>query len=102
MAFFVCAAKVLSFGEDVFSGITPCRMELYLIGNVKVTTTPLLRGGAPGCEVAGVCLPAFGLTHPSTPLKRGIAWGHRFKTRLPSLNTYFGEDLGEAKMPGGR
>jgi hypothetical protein len=47
--------------------------ELYLIGNVIVATTPLLRGGAAESLVAGVCSPPCWLTHPSTPLKRGVA-----------------------------
>ncbi len=38
-----------------------------------VMITPLLRGGAVECEVAGVCQQACSLTHPAAPLKRGTA-----------------------------
>jgi hypothetical protein len=46
---------------------------------------PLSRGGAKDCAAAGVCLPAFTsalLTHPSTPLKRGIAQANAFLAAL--------------------
>ena len=47
----------------------------------------LLRGGALGCVVAGVCWPISRITHPSTPLKRGIAPPGLFFIVFQSLNT---------------
>lgn len=45
-------------------------MDILVANTVK---TPLLRGGAAGSDVAGMCLSAYSLTHSYTPLERGIA-----------------------------
>jgi len=52
--------------------------------------TPLSRGGAAGSDVAGVCLSAYLLTHPYTPLERGIAQASLLLTLFsPPISSFF-------------
>jgi hypothetical protein len=74
----------------------------WFIGLWQGFIIPLLRGGAEGRGIAGVCFCDWLIkaeTHPSTPLKRGIAQSRPFYSVIKMIISFLPPWLKKEKPP---